>query len=116
MSKILVIGCGNVGSVGLHKLAQFPEIFSDIHVVTRTAKKSQLVKKAIQKKTRGKVNLKIHQGDVGDKKALAGLLKKIKPDLVIHWGHPYQNLVVMDACLENNVTYIDTACYENPKN
>ena len=39
MSKILVIGCGNVGSVGLHKMAQFPKIFSEIHLINRTIKK-----------------------------------------------------------------------------
>ena len=33
MNKILVIGCGNVGSVGLHKMAQFKDVFSEIHVI-----------------------------------------------------------------------------------
>lgn len=115
MSKILVIGCGNVGSVGLVKMAQFPEIFSDIHVVSRTAKKSQAVKASILKRTKGKVKLNIHQGDVGDKKFLISLIKQVKPDLLVHWGLPYDNLVVMEACLETNVNYIDTCCYEHPK-
>ncbi|MFH1582701.1 MAG: saccharopine dehydrogenase family protein [Candidatus Falkowbacteria bacterium] len=115
MSKILVIGCGNVGSVGLVKMAQFPEIFSDIHVVSRTAKKSQAVKASILKRTKGKVKLNIHQGDVGDKKFLISLIKQVKPDLLVHWGLPYDNLVIMEACLETNVNYIDTCCYEHPK-
>lgn len=115
MSKILVIGCGNVGGVGLHKMAQLPKTFSEIHVVSRTIKKCQTVKASILKKTKGKVKLNIHQGDVSDKKILLSLIKKIKPELLIHWGHPYNNLTVMDACLESKVKYIDTACYEDPK-
>ncbi len=115
MSKILVIGCGNVGSVGLHKMAQFPKVFSEIHVVVRTLKKCQAVNASILKKTKGKVKLNIHQGDVGNKKFLIGLRKKVKPDLLVHWGLPYENLTVMDACLATGVNYIDTCCYEHPK-
>ena len=115
MSKILVIGCGNVGSVGLHKMAQFPKIFSEIHLINRTIKKSRTVKASISKKTKGKVKINIHQGDVGDKKFLINLINKIKPDLLVHWGLPYDNLVIMDACLKTGVKYIDTCCYEHPK-
>lgn len=113
--KVLVIGAGNVGGVGLHKMSQFPEVFSEIHVVSRTTQKSESVRASIQQKTHGKVDLNIHQCDAGDKKALLQLFKKVEPDLVIHWGHPYQNLVIMDACLEHGVNYIDTACYEDPQ-
>lgn len=113
--KVLVIGAGNVGGVGLHKMAQFPEVFSEIHVVSRTTQKSEAARASILKKTNRKVKLNIHQGDVGDKKAFLRLLKKVKPDLVVHWGHPYDNLVIMDACLEYGVNGIDTACYEDQK-
>jgi saccharopine dehydrogenase (NAD+, L-lysine-forming) len=114
MSKILVIGCGNVGSVGLHKMSQYPEIFSEIHVVTRTAKNSEAVRDSIKRRTKGKVNLHLHYGDAGKKGFFLELLKKVQPKLVVNWGIPYDNLVVMDACLEYEVNYIDTACYEHP--
>src|SRR3989344_2445624 len=115
MSKVLVIGCGNVGGVGLHKMAQFPNVFSEIHVVGRTAKKCEAVRDSIKKKTKGKVNLHIHKGDVGKKGFFLKLLNEINPELVINWGSPYDNLTVMDACLKYGVNYIDTAAYENPK-
>ena len=115
MSRILVIGCGNVGSVGLHKMAQFPETFSEIHVVSRTIEKCEAVKESIKKRSKGMVKLHIHEGNVGHKKHFLKLLKKIKPKLVVNWGSPYDNLEVMDACLEYGVNYIDTACYEDPK-
>jgi saccharopine dehydrogenase (NAD+, L-lysine-forming) len=114
MSRILVIGCGNVGSVGLHKMAQTPDIFSEIHVVSRTLAKLETVRDSVNKKTNGKVNLHIHTGNVGEAGYFPGLLNEIKPTLVVNWGSPYDNLVVMDACLAYGVNYIDTACYENP--
>jgi saccharopine dehydrogenase (NAD+, L-lysine-forming) len=114
MSKILVIGCGNVGSVGLHKMAQFPKIFSEIHVVGRTPSKCETVRASVLKKSRGKVNLHIHISDVGQSDNFLKLLQEVKPELVVNWGSPYDNLVVMDACLLYGVNYIDTACYEHP--
>jgi len=112
MSKILVIGCGNVGSVGLHKMAQFPKTFSEIHVVGRTLSKCEAVAKSVFK--RFKVKLHIHISDVGKGDNFLKLLKEVNPELVVNWGSPYDNLVVMDACLYYGVRYIDTACYEHP--
>lgn len=114
MSKILVIGCGNVGSVGLHKMAQFPKIFSEIHLVSRTLSKCEAVRDSILKKTKGKVTLQIHQGNVSKKENVLKILREVNPVLVVNWGSPYDNLEVMDACLEYDVNYIDTACYEDP--
>lgn len=112
MSKILVIGCGNVGSVGLHKMAQFPKTFSEIHVVGRTLSKCEAVAKSVFK--RFKVKLHIHISDVGKGDNFLKLLKEVNPELVVNWGSPYDNLVLMDACLSYGVRYIDTACYEHP--
>src|SRR4030042_533660 len=110
MAKVLVIGCGNVGSVGLRKMVQWPRIFSEIYVVTRPAEKSFNVKKAILEKFPGIFN--IHKADVSNFVGLVKILGLVKPDLVVHWGHPYDNLTIMDACIEFGVNYIDTACYE----
>ena len=115
MSKVLVIGCGNVGSVGLHKMAQHPKTFSEIHMVGRTIKKCENVRDSIKEKTNGKVNLQIHPGNVRDNAFFSELIKKIQPALIINFGSTYDDLVVMDACLEHNVNYIDTACYEDPE-
>jgi saccharopine dehydrogenase (NAD+, L-lysine-forming) len=115
MSKVLVIGCGNVGSVGLHKMSQHPKVFSEIHVISRSVEKCEAVRDSIKKRTKGKVLLNIHTGNVSDKKFFLELLNKIKPNLVVNWGSPYDNLTIMDACYEYGVNYIDTACYEDPK-
>jgi saccharopine dehydrogenase (NAD+, L-lysine-forming) len=42
------------------------------------------------------------------------LIKRFRPDLVINVALPYQDLAIMDACLEADVDYLDTANYEPP--
>jgi saccharopine dehydrogenase (NAD+, L-lysine-forming) len=42
------------------------------------------------------------------------LLREIKPKLLINVALPYQDLALMDACLEAGVDYLDTANYEPP--
>ncbi len=44
----------------------------------------------------------------------SALIRRIKPDLVINVALPYQDLPIMDACLETGVDYLDTANYEPP--
>jgi saccharopine dehydrogenase (NAD+, L-lysine-forming) len=43
---------------------------------------------------------------------LVSLIKDFKPQLVINVALPYQDLTIMDACLETGVDYLDTANYE----
>ena len=43
---------------------------------------------------------------------LAAFLKAEKPFMVINVALPYQDLTIMDACLEAGVHYMDTANYE----
>ena len=43
------------------------------------------------------------------------MYRSFKPDLVVNVALPYQDLTIMDACLETGVSYLDTANYE-PKN
>jgi saccharopine dehydrogenase (NAD+, L-lysine-forming) len=39
-------------------------------------------------------------------------MKSFKPDICINVALPYQDLTIMDACLECKVDYVDTANYE----
>ncbi len=43
---------------------------------------------------------------------LVKLINDVKPDVVINVALPYQDLHIMDACLETGVHYVDTANYE----
>ena len=40
MSKVLIIGCGGVASVAIHKCCQVPEVFTDICIASRTKSKA----------------------------------------------------------------------------
>jgi len=106
MSKAMIIGAGGVGSVVAHKCAQLPEVFSDIILASRTESKCE----AIAAQINGAI--RTAQVDADNVPELTALLKKEQPELVIHVALPYQDLTIMDACLEAGVHYLDTANYE----
>ena len=47
MGKVLIIGAGGVGTVVAHKVAQNPDVFTDILIASRTKSKCDAVVKAI---------------------------------------------------------------------
>jgi saccharopine dehydrogenase (NAD+, L-lysine forming) len=112
MSKVLVVGAGGVGGVTTHKCAQYPETFNDILLASRTFEKCEAIADSVLSLT-GR-SIKTAQVDADDTAQLIMLMQLYKPDVAINVALPYQNLSIMDACLETGVPYIDTACYEPP--
>lgn len=110
MSKVLIIGCGGVASVGIAKCCQNDKVFTEICIASRTLAKCDAMKERWQAKTSAKITTV--QIDAGDKEQLVALMKSFEPDVCLHLGMPYHNLVIMDACIECKVHYIDTASYE----
>ena len=110
MGKVLIIGAGGVGTVVTHKVAQNPEVFTDIMLASRTKSKCDAV--ATEVKNRYGVEIKTASIDAENVPELVKLLKEFKPELVINVALPYQDLTIMDACLEAGVNYLDTANYE----
>lgn len=114
MSKVLVIGAGGVSSVAVHKMAQIQaenaEIFSEIHLASRTKSKCD----AIAASVRQRIGLDVatYTIDADDVPATIQLLEQVKPSLVVNLALPYQDLPIMDACLAVGVNYLDTANYE----
>jgi saccharopine dehydrogenase (NAD+, L-lysine-forming) len=108
MSKVLIIGAGGVGAVVTHKCAQKPEVFSEIVLASRTLAKCEAIRKQIA------MPIEIAQVDADHSHEVSALIKKVSPDLVINVALPYQDLSIMDACLETGVDYLDTANYEPP--
>ncbi|MDE1768331.1 MAG: saccharopine dehydrogenase family protein, partial [Candidatus Micrarchaeota archaeon] len=113
MGKILIIGAGGVARVVAHKCAQVPEVFTEIILASRTLSKCNQIKKEIKEKTG--IDIHTAQVDADNAKELASLIKKFKPDLVANLALPYQDLSIMDACLDAGVNYMDTANYEPPE-
>ena len=107
MNKVIIIGCGGVGTVCAHKCAQYPEIFNEIVIASRTKSKCDAVAKAINKP-----NVTTDQVDADNVDELVALFNRHQPKLVINLALPYQDLTIMEACLKCGVNYLDTANYE----
>jgi len=112
MAKVLIVGAGGVGGVVAHKCAQNKEVFSDILLASRTISRCEKIQKQI-KDMYGR-DIRIQQIDVDDVEKATSLLWSEKPDVLINVALPYQDLVLMDACLTARVPYLDTANYEPP--
>lgn len=110
MSKVVIIGAGGVGGVVAHKCAQLPDVFSDILLASRTEAKCRAIAQQVERKYQR--TIRTAQVDADNVPELAALLKKEQPSLVINVALPYQDLTIMDACLEAGVNYLDTANYE----
>ncbi|MFT4026109.1 MAG: saccharopine dehydrogenase family protein [Novosphingobium sp.] len=110
MSKVLVIGAGGVGSVAVHKMAMNPEIFSDVHLASRTKSKCDAIAESVKARTGQTVST--YAIDAEDVPALTALIRQIGPKLVVNLALPYQDLTIMDACLAAGAHYLDTANYE----
>lgn len=106
MAKVIIIGAGGVGQVVTHKCAQLPDVFTDILLASRNEEKC--------KKIAAQINTPIRtaQVDADNVPELVALLQREKPFMVINVALPYQDLTIMDACLEAGVHYMDTANYE----
>lgn len=107
MGKVIIIGAGGVGTVVAHKCAQHPEVFSEIVIASRTKSKCDALARTL-----GKDYITTDSVDADNAADVAALIRRHNPDLVINVALPYQDLPIMDACLECGVSYLDTANYE----
>ncbi|MDR2928943.1 MAG: saccharopine dehydrogenase family protein [Cytophagaceae bacterium] len=107
MGKVLVIGAGGVGTVVIHKMAYLPDVFTEIMLASRTKSKCDAIAAKI-----GSNRIKTAQVDADNVPELVELINSYKPDLVVNVALPYQDLTIMDACLETGTAYLDTANYE----
>ena len=110
MGKALIIGCGGVASVAIHKCCQNSEVFEEICIASRTVSKCDALKEKLQGTTKTKITTA--QVDADNVEELVALIRKVQPDVVLNLALPYQDLHIMDTCLETGVHYVDTANYE----
>lgn len=106
MKKVLIIGAGGVGGVVAHKCAQVPEVFGEIMLASRTKSRCDAIAAQIGR------SIRTAQVDADNVPELVSLIKGFTPDIVVNVALPYQDLHIMDACLETGVDYLDTANYE----
>ena len=106
MCKVLIIGAGGVGTVATYKIAANP-VFTDVMLASRTKSKCDDIAKAI-----GGDRVKTAQVDADSVEELCALMNSFKPDICVNVALPYQDLTIMEACLQCGVNYLDTANYE----
>ncbi|WP_331774796.1 saccharopine dehydrogenase family protein [Sulfurospirillum sp. 1612] len=112
MANVLIIGAGGVSRVATKKCAMNHDVFEHITLASRTKSKCDQIAKEI-KASLG-VSIDTAHVDADDVDALVALIEKVKPDLVMNIALPYQDLTIMDACIQTQVDYLDTANYEHP--
>lgn len=110
MANVLIIGAGGVGSVVAHKCAMNSSVFTSIMLASRTKAKCDRIAAEIQE-MHG-VAIQTAQVDADVVAEMVALIRSFNPVLVINVALPYQDLPIMDACLEAGVHYMDTANYE----
>ena len=107
MGKCMIIGCGGVASVAIHKCCQNSEVFDEIIIASRTKSKCDELKEKLEGTTKTKIYTEQVDADKVDE--LIALIEKYKPDVVLNLALPYQDLTIMDACLATKTHYVDTA-------
>ena len=110
MAKVLIIGAGGVGSVVAHKCAMNSDVFTSIMLASRTKAKCDRI--AAEIREMHGVTIQTDQVDADQVPDMVALINSFTPVLVINVALPYQDLPIMDACLEAGVHYMDTANYE----
>ena len=111
MGKALIIGCGGVAGVAIHKCCQNSEVFEEICIASRTGSKCDALKEKLKD---SKTKIKTAQVNADNVEELIALISDFKPDVVLNLALPYQDLTIMDACLATKTNYVDTANYEPP--
>lgn len=83
-------------------------MFSEICLASRTIEKCEKIKNQIEKP------IQIARVNADKSKQVIKLIDSFRPDIVINAALPYQDIPIMDACLDTGVNYLDTANYEPP--
>ena len=109
MGKALIIGCGGVASVAIHKCVQNADVFTELCIASRTKSKCDELAKKL---SGGKTRITTAQVDADHTDEVIALIEREKPDVVLNLALPYQDLTIMDACLATKTHYVDTANYE----
>lgn len=107
MARALIIGCGAVATVAIKKCCTVSEVFSEICIASRHRENCEKLAEQIRPNSKTVITTAAVDADKAEN--VVKLIKEYKPDLVMNIALPYQDLAIMDACLECGVNYMDTA-------
>ncbi len=109
MATVLIIGAGGVGRVVAHKCVQNTQTFKKIVLASRTLKKCEIIQNELPDSA-----IEVAQVDADNTDDVVELIKKVGANILINVALPYQDLTLMDACVQTKIDYLDTANYEHP--
>ncbi len=109
MAVVLIIGAGGVGRVVAHKCVQNARTFTKIVLASRTVSKCEVIQKELPHGA-----IEIAEVDADQTSEVVALIHEIGAQILINVALPYQDLTLMDACIEAGIDYVDTANYEHP--
>jgi len=102
-----------VGGVVAKKCALNDSTFTEIRIASRTkAKCDKIAAEIAQYFPHSRTKVTTAQVDADNVPELVALINEYQPKMVINVALPYQDLTIMDACLETGIHYLDTANYE----
>jgi hypothetical protein len=81
MGKALIIGCGGVASVAIHKCCQNSDVFEEIMIASRTRQKCDALR---DKLSGGKTKISTAQVDADNVPELIRLIESFRPDVVLN--------------------------------
>lgn len=113
MSNLLIIGAGGVGGVAAFKSAQaamHEGVFQSITIASRHIEPCRFICDNVRARIGYDINPVTVDAD--NVPQLCDLIRSLKIDQILNVALPYQDLHIMDACLECGVNYLDTANYE----
>jgi saccharopine dehydrogenase (NAD+, L-lysine forming) len=108
MATTLIIGAGGVGRVVAHKCVMNKEVFGNIVLASRTLDKCKVIQEELGDA------IGVATVDADKTEAVVELINETGADIVINVALPYQDLAIMDACIQTKTPYLDTANYEHP--
>ncbi len=113
-ANTLVIGAGGVGRVVAFKCAMNHDTFGRIVLGSRTLSKCVEIANDIE--SRLGIDIATEEVNADNTAEIVKIIDKYNADIVINVALPYQDLHIMNACIETGAKYLDTANYEHPDN
>ena len=104
MSRLMVIGCGGVASVAVHKCCQNSGVFTELMIASRTKSKCDALKAQLEGKTDTVITTA--QVDADKVEELETLIRSYKPDAVLNVALPYQDLTLIQLIMRLKIQMI----------
>ena len=107
MNNVLIIGAGGVSNVATKKIARLKDVFNHITLASRTQSKCDKIASEIHD-----VTINTAKVDADNVQEVVDLIQKTGAEVVVNLALPYQDISIMEACLQTKTHYLDTANYE----